>query len=123
MPEPPDDPLLTIPAVAERLGMSSSTVKRLIRETLIWGTETPDGMQAVRESELQRFLGRFGSSLPIAKRKHSPDCRRSRFVHANCDKCGERPEVIHRPRNEKGTGYCEDCCPVCKGVKPDVLRP
>lgn len=40
-------------------------------------------------------------------------CSRSKFVHANCDRCGERPEVMHRPRDERDARYCENCCPAC----------
>ena len=46
------------------------------------------------------------------------NCRRSKFVHVNCDRCGGRPEVVHRPRNERGTYYCQACCPVCKQQQP-----
>ena len=41
------------------------------------------------------------------------NCRRSTLVHVNCDKCGQKPKVVHRPRNERGACYCENCCPVC----------
>jgi hypothetical protein len=44
-------------------------------------------------------------------------CRRSPIVHANCDTCGQKPEVIHRPANSGGACYCGDCCPVCKGAR------
>ena len=43
-------------------------------------------------------------------------CRRSPIVHANCDTCGQKPEVIHKPTNSGGACYCGDCCPVCKGA-------
>jgi hypothetical protein len=43
-------------------------------------------------------------------------CRRSPIVHANCDKCGQKPEVIHKPSNSAGACHCGDCCPVCKGA-------
>src|SRR5262245_51602324 len=43
-------------------------------------------------------------------------CRRSPTVHANCDTCGQKPEVIHKPANSAGACYCENCCPVCKGA-------
>ena len=43
-------------------------------------------------------------------------CRRSPSVHANCDTCGQRPDVIHKPSNSGGACYCGDCCPVCKGA-------
>lgn len=42
-------------------------------------------------------------------------CRQSTIVHSNCDKCGLRPEVIHKPVDTHGSRYCEDCCPACKG--------
>jgi hypothetical protein len=41
------------------------------------------------------------------------NCRRSTLVHVNCDRCGQKPDVVHRPRNERGACYCEDCCPAC----------
>lgn len=46
------------------------------------------------------------------------NCRCSTFVHANCDRCGGRPHVVHRLRNERDTYYCQDCCPVCKQQQP-----
>ena len=54
-------------------------------------------------------------------------CRTNQIVHANCGKCGVRPEVIHKPTNTRGTCYCGDCCPVCAKAgggkaKPDALR-
>ena len=51
------------------------------------------------------------------------DCRLSKFVHVNCDRCGGRPEVVHRPRNESGTYYCQECCPVCKQQQPIAGMP
>lgn len=29
-------------------------------------------------------------------------CRQSRIVHANCDKCGKKPEVLHKPAETGG---------------------
>ena len=43
-------------------------------------------------------------------------CHRSSTVHANCDTCGQRPDVIHKPTNSGGASYCQDCCPVCKAA-------
>lgn len=43
-----------------------------------------------------------------------PTCRKSSLVHANCDNCGVRPEVIHKTSEPRGACYCADCCPVCR---------
>ena len=48
----------------------------------------------------------------------SADCMRSRTVHANCDACGKRPEVLHMPTKARGW-YCEDCCPACSALPVD----
>lgn len=47
-------------------------------------------------------------------------CRQSRIVHATCDKCGKKPESLHKPAEASGACYCEECCPVCgpKGANP-----
>jgi hypothetical protein len=47
-------------------------------------------------------------------------CHRSRIVHANCDTCGQRPEVVHKLTNSGGASYCGNCCPVCKS-KPAAM--
>ena len=44
-------------------------------------------------------------------------CTQSRDVHANCDQCGERPDVIHKPAERRGERYCGDCCPACRARK------
>jgi hypothetical protein len=49
-------------------------------------------------------------------------CRHNTVVHANCDRCGQTPKVVHRPRNERNACYCEDCCPVCKQQQPAAGR-
>jgi hypothetical protein len=48
------------------------------------------------------------------------NCRQTRTVHANCDKCGNKPEILHKPAETRGACYCEECCPVCgpKETKP-----
>jgi hypothetical protein len=47
-------------------------------------------------------------------------CYQTRAVHANCDRCGMLPEVLHKPAETRGSRYCGDCCPVCgpKGTRP-----
>lgn len=47
-------------------------------------------------------------------------CRQTHNVDANCDKCGARPEVLHKLAETHGACYCEECCPVCgpKGTRP-----
>jgi hypothetical protein len=45
-------------------------------------------------------------------------CSKSSTVHANCDTCGQRPEIIHKPAGTGGARYCADCCPACSGKKP-----
>ena len=47
-------------------------------------------------------------------------CHQTHVVHANCDKCGERPEVLHKPAEPLGSRYCPECCPVCgrRGTRP-----
>src|SRR5579863_10268814 len=108
---PPDDEIVTIKSAASRLGMSQGTLRRLIRENAIWGAYLPNEDVGVRESEIQRFL----ATRPTKpKAKSNADCRRSPIVNVNCDNCGRRPKVLHRPRNEMGGYYCEDCCPVCR---------
>jgi hypothetical protein len=49
-------------------------------------------------------------------------CSTSPTVHANCDSCGQRPEIIHKPAGTGGARYCPDCCPVCHAAAPVVPR-
>ena len=44
----------------------------------------------------------------------SPRCRKSAVVHASCDNCGVRPEIIHKFAEPGDARYCEDCCPACR---------
>lgn len=60
---------------------------------------------------------------------HAPgprDCMRSLAVHADCDKCGKRPDVLHMPMRLHGW-YCSEHCPCCspavKELGPIRWRP
>lgn len=46
----------------------------------------------------------------------APECKPSLLVRANCDACGERPEVLHMPKTVHGW-YCGECCPACTVAK------
>lgn len=41
-------------------------------------------------------------------------CRKSAVVHASCDNCGVRPEIIHKFADRGDARYCGDCCPACR---------
>ena len=45
------------------------------------------------------------------------DCLRTRRVSANCDRCGQREELMHMPTRQPGL-YCPACCPCCGGEQP-----
>lgn len=51
-----------------------------------------------------------------------PRCRKSEVVHASCDNCGVRPEIIHKPLAQHGARYCPDCCPCCRPKQTFVGR-
>jgi len=40
------------------------------------------------------------------------DCIRSKIVRADCDTCGQRPDMLHMPTKRRGW-FCGDHCPVC----------
>jgi excisionase family DNA binding protein len=56
VPTQPEDRILTMQEAAAQLGLSMSTLLRLVRETTIWETKMDDGGWGIKESELRRFL-------------------------------------------------------------------
>jgi hypothetical protein len=44
---------------------------------------------------------RWKKNKPKGKKEMQMACSKSPAVHANCDTCGNRPEIIHKPA---GTG-------------------
>ena len=56
-----DDPFLSVTEVARQLGKSPQTIGRWINDGLLNGVRRPNGIVAVRQSEVNQFLG--GSAL------------------------------------------------------------
>ena len=56
-----DDPFLSLSEVARQIGVSPSTVGRWCTDGLLVPVRRPSGLRAVRQSEVNRFLG--GSAL------------------------------------------------------------
>jgi len=63
-PDPPDpsDKIFTFSQAAKRLGIPLSTLRRLARDGTLWATAMENGGVGMSESEIQRFIDRFGKS-------------------------------------------------------------
>lgn len=118
---PPGEKVLSIEQAAARLGVTTARLRRLVRYKLIPAAYVPTGDAnidlGIRESDIQRVL----PSLAKARQTPTVDCRRSTIVHVNCDNCGGRPLVLHRPRNEMGGYYCEEVSPTRGGKSGHTL--
>jgi len=58
----------------------------------------------------------YGKARPDDGLLPSPrDCMRTRGTGRKCDKCGEKPLILHVPLHQVGT-FCSACCPCCAAV-------
>lgn len=60
----PADRIFTCSQAAKRLGISLSTLRRLVRDGTLWPTPMKNGEVGLAESEVQRFIDRFEKPAP-----------------------------------------------------------
>jgi hypothetical protein len=62
-----------------------------------------------------------GSQSEVCKGLAVKSCIQSSSVHGACDKCGQRPAILHMPAKKRGW-YCEACCPACSPPKKQGVK-
>ena len=77
-------------------------------------------LKPIHESDASTLID---SSTAVSEKRcgvmsRSTKCRKSTVVHASCDNCGRRPEIIHKPAERRGASYCGECCPECRDNQP-----